>query len=164
MIQSGRFLGRLLGPLLKTGLPLIKYVIKPVAKRVLIPLGLTAAASAADAEIHKKILGSRNPSSSHNNNTVLIISNDEIEDIIKIVKSLEDFGLLLKGVTENIQNKVKEQKGGFLSMLLSTLGASLLGSLLTGKGVNRAGKGKGKGINRAAEGFLRAVYGNNMDF
>ena len=94
----------------------------------------------------------------------MIISNDEIEDIIKIVKSLEDFGLLLKGVTETIQNKVKEQKGGFLSMLLSTLGASLLGSLLTGKGVNRAGKGKGKGINRAAEGFLRAGYGNNMDF
>ena len=58
IIQSGGFLGRLLGPLLKTGLPLIKNVIKPLAKSVLIPLGLTAAASAADAEIHKKILGS----------------------------------------------------------------------------------------------------------
>ena len=58
MIQSGGFLGRLLGPLLKTGLPLMKSVIKPLAKSVLIPLGLTAAASSADAGIHKKILGS----------------------------------------------------------------------------------------------------------
>ena len=87
MIQSGRFLGRLLGPLLKTGLPLIKNVIKPLAKSVLIPLGLTAA-SAADAGMHKKILGS-------GNTTTLIISNDEIKDIIKIVKSLDDSDLLL---------------------------------------------------------------------
>ena len=94
MIQSGGFLSRLLGPLLKTGLPLIRNVIKPLAKSVLIPLGLTAAASAADAGIHKKILGS--------GNTTLIISNNEMEDIIKIVKSLEDSGLLLKGVTEAI--------------------------------------------------------------
>ena len=64
--------------------------------------------------------------------TTLIISNNEIEDIIKIVKSLEDSGLLLTGVTETVQNKIKEQKGGFFSMLLSTLGASLLGNLLTG--------------------------------
>ena len=160
MIQSGGFLGRLLGPLLKTGLQLIKNVIKPLAKSVLIALGLTVAASAADAGIHKKILGS-----GHNNNITLIISNDEINDIIKIVKSLEDFGLLLKGVTEIVQNEVKEQKGGFLSMLLGTLGASLLGNLLTGKGIYRAGKGKG--INRAGEGIVRAGYGNNnnkMDF
>ena len=75
IIQSGRFLGGLLGPLLKTGLPLIKNGIKPLAKSVLIPLGLTAAASAADAGIHKKILGSGNHPS---HNTVLIISNDEI--------------------------------------------------------------------------------------
>ena len=107
MILSGEFLGRLLGPLLKTGLPLMKNVIKPLAKSVLIPLGLTAAASAADAGIYKKMLGSKNPSSSHNNNTVLIISNNEMEDIIKIVKSLEDSGLLLKGVTETVQNEVK---------------------------------------------------------
>ena len=80
MIQSGRFLGRLLGPLLKTGLPLIKNVVKPLAKSVLIPLGLTAAASAADAGIHKKIRGSVN--------TTLIISNDEIHDIVKTVKFL----------------------------------------------------------------------------
>ena len=73
MMQSRGFLGRLLGPLLKTGLPLIKNVIKPLAKSVLIPLGLTAAASAADAGIHKKILGS-----GHNNTTTLIISNNEM--------------------------------------------------------------------------------------
>ena len=84
MIQSGWFLGRLLGPLLKTGLPLIKNVIKPLAKSFLIPLGLTAAPSAADAGINKKILGS-----GHNNNTTtLIISNNEMEEVIKIVKSL----------------------------------------------------------------------------
>ena len=79
-----------------------------------------------------------------------------MEDLIKIVKSLEDSGLLLKGVTESVQNEVKEQKGGFLSMLLGTLGASLLGNLLTGKGVNR----KGKGIHGAGEGIVRAGEGN----
>ena len=60
-----------------------------------------------------------------------------MDDLINIVKSLEDNGLLIKGVTETVQNKIKEQKGGLLSMLLGTLGASLLGSLLTGKGVNK---------------------------
>ena len=109
----GGFLGKLLRPLLKTGLPLIKSVIKPLAKSVLVPLGLTAAASAADAGIHKKILGS----GSDHNNTILIISNDEMDDILKIVKSLEDSGVLLKGVSETIQNEAKEQRGGFLSML-----------------------------------------------
>ena len=78
--------------------------------------------------------------------TTSIISNDGIADVIKIIKSLEDSGLLLKGVTETVQNEVKEQKGGFLSMLLGTLGASLLGNLLTGRGIYRAGKGKGKGF------------------
>ena len=155
MIQSGGFLGKLLGPLLKTGLPLIKNVITPLAKSVLIPLGLTAAASAADAEIHKKILGS-------GNTTTLIISNKDMEDLIKIVKSLEDSGLLLKGVIESVQNEVKEQKGGgFLSMLLGTLGASLLGNHLTGKGIHRASKGGG--IHRAGKGIVRAGEGN-MDF
>ena len=77
----------------------------------------------------------------------------------KIIKSLKDSGLLLKGVTEAVQNEVKEQKGGFLSMLLGTLGASLLGNLLTGRGINRAGKGRG--INRAGEGIVRAGYGNS---
>ena len=93
-------------------------------------------------EYIKKILGSGNPLSSHNN-TVLIISNDEMWDIIKIVKSLEDSGLLLKEITETVQNEVKEQKGGFLSLLLMyLLAASLLGNLLTGRGIYRAGKGK----------------------
>ena len=103
MIQSGGFRGRLLGPLLKAGFPLMKNVIKPLAKSVLIPLGLTAAASAADAGIHKKIVGSGH------NNTTLIISNDEMDDILKIVKSLEDSGVLLKGVSETIQHAAKEQ-------------------------------------------------------
>ena len=139
MMQSGGFLGRLLGPLLKRGLPLMKNVIK-TTKSVLIPLGLTASASATGAGLHKKILGS--------GNTKLIKSNDEMEDIIKIVKSLEDSGLLLKGVSETIQNDVKEQNEGFLSMLLGTLGAGLVGNISTGKGMSRAG-----------EGFLRATYG-----
>ena len=89
--------------------------------------------------------------------TTLIISNDETHNIIKIVKSLEDSGLLIKRITETVQNKVKQEKGGFLSRLLGTLGASLLGNLLTGKEVHRAGKGKG---------IVRTSYGNNnkMDF
>ena len=145
IIQSGGFLGRLLDPLLKTGLPLIKNVIKPLAKSVLIPLGLTAAASAADAGIHKKILGSGN----NNHNTILIISNDEMKKNNQIVESLEDSCFLPK-VSETIQNEAKEQRGEFLSMLLGTLGASLLGNISTGKGINRAG-----------ERILSAGYGNN---
>ena len=105
----------------------------------------------------KKILESGCHSS--HNNTTLIISNNEIEVIIKIVKSLEDSGILLKGVTDTIRNEVKEQKGGFISMLLGTLGASLLGNLLTRKGINK----KGKGINRAGEETVRAGEGNNTD-
>ena len=103
----------------------MKSLITPLAKIVLNPLGLTASASAADAGIHKKILGS-------GGHTTLIISNKDMEDLIKVVKSLEDSGLLLNGVTESVQNEVKEQRGGFLSMLLGTLGASLLGNLLSG--------------------------------
>ena len=135
MIQPGGFLGKLLGPLLKAGLPFMKSVITPLAKSLWIPLGLIAAASAADAGINKKILGSRG-------HTTLIISNNEIEDLMKTVKPLEDSGLLLKGVTESVQDEIKEQKGGFLSMLLGTVGASFLINFLTGKGLHRAGKGK----------------------
>ena len=122
-----------------------------------IPLGLTAAASAADAGIHKKVLGA--------GATTLIISNDEKKDIIRIVKSLEDSGLLLKGVSETIQNEAKEQKRGFLSMSLGTLGASLLGNILAGKGA--IAKRQGRGINRTSEEIVRAGYGKNnnkMDF
>ena len=100
MTQSGGFLGKLLGPLLRTGLPLMKSVIKPLTKSVLILLGLTAAASAADAGIHKKVL------ESGHNNTTLIISNDEMDDILKIVKSLENSGVLLKGISETIQFRI----------------------------------------------------------
>ena len=143
MIQSARFLGRLLGPLLKTGLPLMKNVIQSLAKSVLVPLGLTAAVSVADAGIRKKILRSVH-------NTTLIISNNKMEYIIKIVKSHEDSGLLLEGVSETIKNEAKEQKGGFLSMLLGTLGEILLANMLAGKGIVRAGYGsKGEGIIRA---------------
>ena len=110
-------------------------VAMPLAKNVLEPLGLTAAMSAIDGSIKKKMLGA--------GTTTLIISNDEINDIIKIVKSLENSGVLLKGVSETIQHEAKEQRGGFLSMLLGTLGASLLGNLLTG----------GKGVIGAGEGF-----------
>ena len=160
MIQSGGFLGRLFVPLLKTGLLLIKNVIKPLTKSALIPLGLTAAAtSAADARIHKKILESGYNNNNNNNNTLIIISNNEIEDLFKIVKSLEDSGLLLKGVNKTVHNEVKEEKGGFFSMLLGTLGASLLGNVLTGRGINRVGKGPG--INRAGEVVIRAGYGKN---
>ena len=111
IIQSGGFLGRLLGPLLKTGLPLIKNVIKPLAKRVLISLGLTAAASAADAGIHKKILGSRN--------TTLIISNKEMNDIMKIAQALEDSNILLQGVAKTIKNKTKERKRRIFKYVIS---------------------------------------------
>ena len=132
MIQAGGFLGKLLGPLSRTGLPLIQTLVKSV----IIPLGLTAAAaSAADAGIHKKILASAH-------NKTFIISNDEVKDILKIVKSLEDSGILLKGITETIKDEASEQHGGFLSMLLSTVDATSLGKLLAGKGVIRAGEGK----------------------
>ena len=73
--------------------------------------------------------------------TTLIISNDEMNDILKIVKSLANSGLLLKGVSETIQHEAKEQRGGFLSMLLGTLGASLLGDILSREGAIRAGYG-----------------------
>ena len=76
-----------------------------------------------------------------------------MEDLIKIVTSLEDSGLLLKGLNESVQNEVKQQNGGFFSALLGTLGASLLGNLLAGKGINRAG-----------EGIVRAGEGHSMDF
>ena len=95
--QSGRFLGRRLGPLLKTGLPLIRKVFKPLAKSVLIPLGLIAAASATDAAIHEKMFGS--------GTTTLIISNEEMNDIMKVIKSLEESGLLMKGVRETSKMK-----------------------------------------------------------
>ena len=126
-MQKSGFL-RFLAALSKSGLPLLKSVIKPLGM-----LGLTAAASATDAAINKKILGS-------GNHTTQIISNDDMHDLLKIVKSLEDSGLLLDGITETIKDEAKEQKGGFLSMLLGTFGASLLGNILADKGIIRAGE------------------------
>ena len=122
-MQSEGYLSRHLWPLLKTGLPLIKNVLKPLAISVLILLGLTTAASATDFGF---------------GNTTLIISNDEINDITKIIKSLEESGLLIKRVSETIKNEAQEQQEGHLEMLLGTLSASLLDNPLTGQGTIRA--------------------------
>ena len=111
----------------------------PVAKNVLAPLGLTAVMSAIDGSIQKKI---------HGSGVKLIIEQEDMSDIIKIIEALENSCILLNGVSKTIENETKEQRGGFLSMLLGTLGASLLGNLLTGKGMMRAGEG----IVRAGEG------------
>ena len=100
--QSRGFLGRLLGPSLRTGLPLIGNVLKPLAKSILIPLGLTAAVSATDAAIRKKMFGS--------GTMTLTISNKEMNDM-KIVKSLEESGVLIKGISEAIKDEAKELKG-----------------------------------------------------
>ena len=128
IIQSGGFLGKLLsklaGPLMKVAMPL--------AKKLLAPLGLTAAMSAIDGGIQKKIRGE---------GVKLVIEQEDMNDIIKIIEELEHSGISLKGVTKTIENETNEQRGGFLSMLLGTLGASLLGNLLSGKGLARVGKG-----------------------
>ena len=122
-------------------------VAMPLAKNVLAPLGLTAAMSAIDGSIQKKI---------HGSGVKLIIEQGDTNDIMKIIEALENSGILLKGVTKTIENETKEHRGGFLSMLLGTLGASLLGNLLTGgRGMMRAGEGivrPGDGIVRTGEG------------
>ena len=123
----------------------------PLAKNVLAPLGITAAVSVIDAGIQKKMHGS--------GTTTLIISNEEMNDIMKIVQALGDSNILLKGVTKTIKNETKEQKGGFLSMLLGTLGASLLGNLLAGKEIVRAGSGNKKGKE-----IVKAGSGKQWDF
>ena len=142
IIKSGGFLKSLLS---KIAGPLIKVVV-PLPKNILAPLGITAAASAIDEGIQKKVHGS--------GTTTLIISNEEMNDIMKIVQALEDSNILLKGVTKTIKNETKEQKGGFLSMLLGTLGASLLGNMLAEKGIVRAVYG-----NKERKRILRAGYG-----
>ena len=146
IIQSGGFLGKLLsklaGPLMKVALPL--------AKNVLAPLGLTAAISAIDGSIQKKIHGSGATKSAE---VKLIIEQEVMKDIMKIIKALENSGILLKGVSKAIKNETKEQKGEFLSMLLGTLGANLLGNLLT----------VGKGIMRAGDGIVRAGSGSKKN-
>ena len=145
IIQSGGFLGSLLS---KLAGQLMKVAI-PLSKNVLAPLGITAAAKAIDAGIQKKM---------HSSGTT-IISNKEMNNIIKVVKALEDSNILLRGVTKTIKNETKEQNGGFLSILLGFLGASLLGHLSAGKGIVRAGSGSKKG-----NGIVRAGYGKEWDF
>ena len=122
-------------------------------------------------EYRKKILGFGRPSSSASRTTTLIISNEEMNQIIKIVLSLDDSNIFGKGVTKTIKNETKEQQGGFISTLLGTLGASLLGNLLTGKGIVRAGSGhpsyenkKGKGIVRAGSGHPSYENKKEWDF
>ena len=110
---------------MRIGLPLMKNVLTPSAKSVLIPSGLILAASATDAAIQKKIHGS--------GMTTLIISNKEMKDILKTVKFLEKSSLLIKGVSGTIQNEAKEQKDRFLSMLLGTLAVCLLGAVVVTK-------------------------------
>ena len=117
-------------------------VAMPLAKNALAPLGLTAAMSAIDGGIQKKMRGG---------GIKLIIEQEDMNDIIKIIEVLENSGILLKGVTKTIENEAKEQRGGFLSMLLGTLGASLLSNLLSGKGLARADEG----IVRAGEGVKK---------
>ena len=123
----------------------------PLAKDVLASLGITAGTSAIDAGIQMKIHGSRT--------TTLIISNKEMNDILKIVQALEDSNILLKGFTKTIKNETKEQKGGFLSMLLGTLGASLLGNLVSGKEIVRPGS-----RNKKRKGFVMLVMEKNGIF
>ena len=114
----------------------------PLAKNVLAPLSVTVAMSAIDGgSIQKKI---------HGSGVKLIIEQEDMNDIMKIIEALKNSGILLKGVSKKIENENKEQRGRFLSMLLGTLGASLLGNLLTGKGIMRAGDG----IVRAGEGSV----------
>ena len=128
-MQKDGFL-RFLAPLLKSGLPLLKSVIKPLGM-----LGLTAAASSAtDAAIHKKVLGT-------GNHPTLIVSNDDMQDLLKVIKSLENSGLLLGGITDTVKNEAKVQKYGFLSTLMSVLESTLLRGMLSGKGVIRAREG-----------------------
>ena len=119
----------------------MKNVLKSLAKRVSIPLGLTAAVSAIDAAIHKKVFGPGRPRDLSLCVTTLISSNKEINDIMKIVNSLEESDLLIKYASETIKNEAKEQKGRFLGMLLGTSGASLLGNLFTGKGTTTVDEG-----------------------
>ena len=137
LIQPGGFLGKLLsklaGPLMKVAMPL--------AKTVLAPLGLTAAMFAIDESIQKKI---------HGSGVKLIIEQEGMNDIMRIIEALENSSILLKGVSKTIENETKEKRGGFLGMLLGTLGASLLGNLLTG----------GKGIMRAGDGIVHAGSGS----
>ena len=142
IIHCGGLLSKLAGPQMKVAVPM--------AKNILAPLGIIAAGSAIDAGIKKK---------QGSGTTTLIVSNKEINDIMKIIQALEDSNILLKWVTKTIKNETKEQKGGYLSMLLGTLGTSLLGNMLAGKGIVSAGS-----ENKKEKGIVRAGYGKECDF
>ena len=114
-------------------LPLIKNWLTPLAKNAFIPLALRTAMPATDAALQKEIYGS--------GTTVLIMPNEEMEDVMKIVKSLEESRLSIKGISETIKNETKEQKDGFLGILLDPLATSLLRSVLTGRVAIRADEG-----------------------
>ena len=129
----------------------------PLAKNVLAPLGLAAAMSAIDGSIQKKIHGSGETKGA---GVKLIIEQEDMNDVMKIIKALEKSGILLKGVSKTIKEETKEQRGRFLSMLLGTLGASLLGNLLTGGKGSLASRSKGEGIMHAGDGIVRAGEGS----
>ena len=129
---------------------LLMKVVVPIAKNILALLGITAAASAIDAEIENKIHGS--------GTTILIISNKEMNFIRKIVQALEESNFLLKGITKTIENETKEQKGGYLGMLLGILVAILLGNMLAEKRILRVGYGK-----KVEKGILRVGYGSKKN-
>ena len=122
-----------------------------LAKNVLALLGLTAAMSAIDGSIQKKI---------HGSGVKLIIEQEDMKDIMKIIKALENSGILLKGVSKTIKIETKEQKGGFLYMLLGTLGTTLLGNLLSGGKGSVASRANDEGIMRAGDGIVRAGSGS----
>ena len=119
----------------------------PLTKNILVPLGITAAASAIDTGIQKKVHSS--------GTTTLIISNKEMNDVMKIVQTLaEDSNILLKIITKTIENEIKKRKREFLGMLLGTLVASLLGNILSGKGIVRVGYGNRERRKRNIKSWL----------
>ena len=128
---------------------LMKSVYTPLAKSVLVPLGLTAAASAIDANIQKNC---------GLDATTLVFSNEDLNNIMKIVKPLEEPGLLIKRIIETVKNEAKERKGDFFGILLATLGDSLLGNMLAGKGVVRGVDG----VISASEKVIRAGEGHDF--
>ena len=132
----------------------------PLPKHILAPLGITAGDLAIDAGIQKKVHGS--------GTTTLIISDKKMNDIMEIVQALEDFNILIEGVTKTFKNEIKEQKGGFLEMLLGTLAAGLLGNMLVVKQIVTPASGKGivrtGSENKKRKGIVRAGYKNKIDF
>ena len=158
MIQLGKYPERLLVSFLKNCFSLMKNVLKPLGKSALIPLGLTTTALATDVAILKKVFRS--------GMTALIISNEEMDDIMKIFKFLKESGLSIKDGGETIQNETKEQIGAFFGMLLGTLRTSLLGNLLTGKEVNGQTylDAKLKYLNKVGEGTKRVQLGQAKIF